>query len=152
MDRERVETTYRKLLDAWNERNAEAFARLFTDEGNAIGFDGSQMNGRAEIVRTLATIFQSHSTASYVSKIREIREITPDVVLLRAVVGMMPPGEIYLNPAVNAVQSVVFVRQGDDLKIALLQSTPAAFHGRPEVAEALTQELEAIIRDPRPRN
>ncbi len=54
-----------------------------------------------------------------------------------------------LNPSVNAVQSVLFVERGDAVKIVLLQSTPAAFHGRPEVADALTQELEDVLRSQR---
>jgi hypothetical protein len=30
--------------------------------------------------------------------------------------------------------------------VALLQSTPAAFHGRPELAEQLTRELTAVLQ------
>ena len=152
MDRERVEACYRKLLYTWNVRDAAAFAALFTADGSAVGFDGSQMNGRREIATVLAGIFAGKPTATYVSKVREVREIAPGVALLRAVVGMLPPDDIELNPAVNAVQSVVFVEQDGEPQIALLQSTPAAFHGRPEVAAALTRELAEILRKERQRH
>jgi uncharacterized protein (TIGR02246 family) len=150
--RDRVLAMYQKLLQSWNMRDAEKFASLFAEDGQAIGFDGSAMNGRADIASTLAAVFLNNRTATYVSKIREVREIAPGVALLRAVVGMVPPDHFNLNPSVNAVQSVVFVGQGDAVKIVLLQSTPAAFHGRPEVADALTQELEELLRSHRAKH
>jgi uncharacterized protein (TIGR02246 family) len=152
VDPEQVLAVYHKALYAWNVRDAAAFAALFTEDGHAVGFDGSQMNGREDIAFTLAGIFQSLRIATYVSKVREVREIAPGVALLRAVVGMVPPDEIELNPAVNAIQSVLFVERNGEIKIALLQSTPAAFHGRPEVAEALTLELEEILHKERQRH
>jgi uncharacterized protein (TIGR02246 family) len=149
---EKVAAAYKALLSAWNQRSADGFAALFTEDGTAVGFDGSQMNGRAEIETTLGGIFQNQPTATYVSQIREVRAVADGVVLLRAVVGMVPPGAFEIIPGVNAIQSVVFVQQGEDLKIALLQNTPAAFHGRPELAEALYVELQEIARSQRLRH
>ena len=135
---------YEQLLDAWNARDAAAFAALFADDGSVIGFDGSPMNGREEIASTLQGIFGSHETARYVAKVREIRRLAPDVHLVRSVVGMVPPGKAALNPAVNAMQSLVAIGRGADMRIALLHNTPAAFHGRPELAEQLTRELTGV--------
>lgn len=142
-------TLYQQLLEAWNARDAAAFAGLFSDDGSAIGFDGSPMNGRAEIAATLNGIFGSHQTARYVAKVREIRRLAPEVFLLRSVVGMVPPGKAELNPAVNAVQSLVAVGRGAEMRIALLHNTPAAFHGRPESAAQLTLELTDVLRSGR---
>jgi uncharacterized protein (TIGR02246 family) len=122
---------------------------LFTEDGSCVGFDGSQMNGRAEIASTLRDIFTHHKTASYVARVRETRELAPGVTLIRAVVGMVPPGQSALNPAVNAVQSVVTVSRDGGAKIALLHNTPAAFHGRPELAEQLTRELTEVLQNGR---
>ena len=44
-----IRMLYQALLKTWNENNASAFAKLFTKEGSAIGFDGSQMNGQMQI-------------------------------------------------------------------------------------------------------
>lgn len=137
---------YRQLLEAWNRRDADGFAAVFTEDGSAVGFDGSLMNGRAEIASTLRAIFDHHPTASYVAKVREVRAVAPTVVLVRSVVGMVPPDKDELNPAVNAIQSLVIVEKGADVKIALLQNTPAAFHGRPGLAEQLTNELTDVLR------
>jgi uncharacterized protein (TIGR02246 family) len=145
-ERERVLSVYRQLLETWNKRDADAFAATFTDDGSCVGFDGSTMNGRAEIASTLRSIFQNHPTASYVAKVREIRAIAPGVAIVRSVVGMVPPGKDELNPGVNAIQSLVVVEESPHMKIALLQNTPAAFHGRPELAQELTRELTDALR------
>ena len=137
---------YQQLIEAWNARDAAAFAGLFSDAGSVVGFDGSPMNGRAEIASALASIFGSHQTARYVAKVREIRRLGEDVRLVRSVVGMVPPGKAELNPAVNAIQSMVAVGQDAEMRIALLHNTPAAFHGRPELAEQLTLELTDVLR------
>jgi uncharacterized protein (TIGR02246 family) len=142
---ERVLVVYRELLESWNKRDAEAFAAAFTDDGSCVGFDGSMMNGREEIASTLRGIFEHHPTASYVAKVREVRPVAPGLTLVRSVVGMVPPGQNELKPDVNAIQSLVIVEKGDAVKIALLQNTPAAFHGRPELAQQLTSELMDVL-------
>jgi uncharacterized protein (TIGR02246 family) len=137
---------YTQLLDAWNRRDADAFAALFAESGNCVGFDGSQLNGRPHIAAELSSIFASHPTAAFVAKVREARDIDAQIVLLRAVVGMVPPGQKDLNPALNAVQSLLAVKEHDRWRIALLQNTPAAFHGRPHLVEQQTQELSEVVR------
>jgi uncharacterized protein (TIGR02246 family) len=137
---------YTRLLEAWNRRDAPAFAALFTVDGAAVGFDGSQMNGRDEIASTLKGIFEHHQTASYVASVREVRQLGSAVALIRAAVGMVPPGQSELNPAVNAIQSVVLNEAGGAWRIALLHNTPAAFHQDPEAAAALTRELTGVLR------
>lgn len=136
---------YRSLLEAWNHRDPDAFASTFTGDGSAIGFDGSQMNGQAEIAQALRTIFADHPTATYVARVQEIRRLGPGVTLLRAVVGLVVRGVAELSPGLNAIQSVVVVDDGGTSRIALFQNTPAAFHGRPELAQRITDELTAVV-------
>jgi uncharacterized protein (TIGR02246 family) len=80
-------------------------------------------------------------TATYVGKIREVRFLAAEVALVRAVVGMAPPGQKALNPAANAIQSLVATKHNGAWRIALFQNTPAQFHGRPELVQQLTDEL-----------
>jgi uncharacterized protein (TIGR02246 family) len=61
-DERDVRSLYERLIDAWNRRDAAAYAALFDDAANVVGFDGSQMNGRSEIESTLAGIFAHHQT------------------------------------------------------------------------------------------
>lgn len=121
-------------------------AALFAEDGNVVGFDGSQMNGRVEIASTLGGIFAHHQTARYVGKVREVRLLSSDTAILRAVVGMVPPGGADINPAVNAIQSLVAVRHSGQWQVALFHNTPAQFHGRPELSDALSAELRQVLQ------
>jgi len=144
-DETAVRALYQQLLDAWNRRDAHAFAALVAEDGNVIGFDGSQMNRRAEIETQIGQIFADHQTAAYIGKIREVRLVTPDVAIVRAIVGMVPPGQTDLNPAVNSVQSLVAAKHEGTWHIALFQNTPAQFHGRPDLVQQMTDELRQLL-------
>lgn len=139
------EELFQQLHERWNARDADGFAALFEVEGHSIGFDGSEMHGRQEIASELGRIFADHETAAYVAKIRDVHILGPDLALLRAVVGMVSPGKADLNPDVNAIQTLLATRTAAGWRISLLQNTPAQYHGRPEVAEALTAELRALL-------
>src|SRR5579859_2142659 len=98
------------------------------------------------VARDIGRIFADHETATYVTKIREVRALNENVGLLHAVVGMIPPGGSSIMDDRNSVQTVVAVLDGDAWVAPLFQTTPAQFHfhGRPDLARALTTELEQL--------
>jgi uncharacterized protein (TIGR02246 family) len=145
MDNSAIEALHADLLTCWNHRDAHGMASLFLMDGNAIGFDGSQMNGSSEVEAELSKVFDNHQTASYVWKVKEVRFLNDDCALLTAIVGMVPPGKDSINPATNAIQSLIALRKTGTWKIALFQNTPAQFHGRPEMVENMTRELSKLI-------
>ena len=136
-----VRALYQQLLDGWNKRNADAFAASFAEDGHVIGFDGSQMAGQTEIASTLRQIFADHLTGTYVNKVRDVRLLSPDVAILRAVVGLVPHAQSDIEPALNAHQTLIATKHDDQWRITLFQNTPAQFHGRPELTQQLTDEL-----------
>lgn len=140
-----IEKLHSGLITFWNTQSGAGMASLFTKDANVIGFDGSQMNGRLQIETELKRVFADHKTARYAWKVEEIRFLDSQTALLRAIVGMVPPGKKDLSPATNAIQSLVAVKQDDLWGIALFQNTPAQYHGRPEVVEAMTKELSKLI-------
>jgi uncharacterized protein (TIGR02246 family) len=142
----KVRLLYQTLLEAWNDKDAHEMAELFSENGNVIGFDGSQMDGRKQIESVLGQIFADHPTPVYVAAVREVRFLAPGVALLRAVAGMVPRGHSDINPALNAVQSLIATKEQDRWRIALFQNTPAALHGRAELSEQLTAELRQALR------
>jgi uncharacterized protein (TIGR02246 family) len=146
LDEQAVRDLHRSLLDRWNARDAAGMASLLSPDANLVGFDGSQMNGRAEVSTTLGAIFANHPTAAYISIVRDVRFPALDVAIMRAVVGMVPPGKTDINPDVNAVQSLVAVRADDVWRVELFHNTPAAYHGRPEESAALSEELRRALK------
>jgi uncharacterized protein (TIGR02246 family) len=134
---------HQALLDAWNRRDPRGFASLFASEGNVVGFDGSPIDGAGRIETHLAGIFADHAPARYVAIVREVRSLGPRCALLRATVGMLPPGSREVKPELNAIQSVVARHDQDGAwRAELFHNSPAAFHGRPEAVAELTAELQ----------
>jgi uncharacterized protein (TIGR02246 family) len=140
---------YARLLETWDKRNARDFALLFASDGNLVGFDGSQVNGQLEVGAHVTEVFTHHQTPRYVSIVREVRLLANDVTLLRANTGLIPSDKDDIDPALNAVQSMIAVQKGGNWKVALFQNTPAAFHQRPDLAKQLTEELRAKLKSAR---
>ena len=145
METEEIKKLHADLLTAWNKQDAKGMASLFTDNGNLVGFDGSQINGQDQIEAQLKQIFGDHKTAAYVWKVKRVQFIHSEVALLSAIVGMVPPGKKDINPSTNAIQSLIALKQENKWKISLFQNTPAQFHGRPELVEELTKELSELL-------
>lgn len=140
-----VHNLYEGLIAAWNRRDARAMAECFRKGGLQIGFDGSTATGPEEIFGHLDPIFKDHATATYVTKVREVRRLGPDTALLTAITGLVPPGRVDISPATNAHQTMVAVREDGIWGIELFQNTPAQFHGRPELVNAMTAELHQLL-------
>lgn len=140
-----IQEIYQKLIDAWNNRDAEEMAGLFAEQGVQIGFDGSKVVGKAEILSHVKPIFEDHPTAPFVTKIKSIRPLGKDAALLHAIAGMIPPGKTDIEPDVNAHQTLVAVKINDHWQIELFQNTPAVFHGRPELVDKMTEELRELL-------
>jgi uncharacterized protein (TIGR02246 family) len=131
---------YIRLLTGWNDRDAGAMAACFSEHATMIGFDGSLAIGRRGIEAHLAPIFRDHPTAAFVTLIREVRPIG-DAMLLRADVGMVPPGKSEIRPETNARQVAVAHAGASGLVLELFQSTPAALHADEAGQRQLTEEL-----------
>ncbi len=127
-------------------------AGLFASNGILIGFDGSQLNGQKEIYSVLHEIFSNFPTAAYISIVKEIRVLSESSVLLTAVVGMVAEGNSDISPEVNAIQSMAAMLEDGKWRVALLQSTPATFHGRPEMAEQLSADLRHVLQSSASQN
>jgi uncharacterized protein (TIGR02246 family) len=145
-DEKEVGLLYQELLKRRNMRRASEITDLFAEDGNLVGFDGSQINGRSEARSVLSQIFTDHQTVSYLGIVKEVRLLCPDGAILRSAAGMIPPEQLDINPDVNPVQTLVSVKQQNEWSIALFQNKPAAFHGRPELSERLTEELQQALR------
>lgn len=137
---------YQHLIEAWNRRSAIGMSELFTDEGLLIGFDGSQSIGSKEIFSHLTFIFESHLTAPFVCKVKNVRFLSSEVAMLQAIAGMVPLNEEDINPQVNTHHTLVAVKKAERWLIELFQNTPAQFHGRTELVEQMSAELRELLK------
>jgi uncharacterized protein (TIGR02246 family) len=92
----------------------------------------------------MSNIFADHETGRYAVKVHSVRPLGAQAMILRAIVGLVPPGRTAINPETNSHQTVVADKQGGEWRIVLFQNTPAQFHGRPGLVEEMTRELQAV--------
>ncbi|MCO5991909.1 SgcJ/EcaC family oxidoreductase [Actinoallomurus rhizosphaericola] len=140
-----VRTLYEELLAAWNRRDARGYAALFAPDGALIEYDGGHVPG-LRIEEHLTPVFVDDALPSYVFKVREVRPLSDEVVLLRAIAGMIPPGRTVLDPAANTVQSLVAQQRSGVWRIALFHNIQVRYRGRPELARQHTDELRQVLR------
>lgn len=143
-----IRALYHALIEAWNDRNAQAFAALIAETGCVVGFEGTPLAGRMEVEISLTHLFAHHPTPTYACLIREVEFPTRQVAWLNASVGVTPPGEIELDPALNAKQSMVAVIRNGRWEVEVLQNTPGTFHSEPDDVEKLIAELPDRKRRP----
>jgi uncharacterized protein (TIGR02246 family) len=141
VDETEVRALYRQLLSGWNRRNAGAVAELFAEDGVAIGFDGSELEGQREIASAHKQIFDDDRTGAFVAKVRGVQFLNPDVAILRAIAGVVLPGQSDLAPDLNSVQTLVAAKRNNHWRVAVFQNTPAHFDGRAEEARSVTEDL-----------
>ncbi|GAB3068806.1 SgcJ/EcaC family oxidoreductase [Virgibacillus ainsalahensis] len=140
-----IQKLYHNLIYAWNKRNARAMSDVFTENGEQIGFDGSQILGRDEIFSHLEPIFKDHPTPPFVTKVKEVYFLSSDAAVLRAIAGMVPPDQTDINPDLNTHHTLIAVNHEGKWLVRLFQNTPAQFHGRPELVEEMTNELRESL-------
>jgi uncharacterized protein (TIGR02246 family) len=145
-DTDELRLLYLRLLQGWNDRNANLMAECFSSEGIMIGFDGSLAEGSMAVRKHLEPIFADHPTAAFVAIIRSTRRIG-SVGILRADVGMVPPNSTEINPAANARQTLVAGEKDGQWQVELFQNTPAALHWDEEGSKLLSAELNAAFRE-----
>lgn len=145
-----IRTLYQKVIKGWNDHNAADMSAPFAADGELIGFDGSQMIGRKTIFTHLHDIFSHHRTPPFVYKIKSVCLLGEEVGMVRAMVGMIPPGKNELEPTLHAHQTLVAKKQDEQWEVVLFQNTPAQFHGRPELVEQFTEELRPYVQQQLP--
>ncbi len=141
---DKVRALYEALIAGWNDHDGAAMAGPFADDGLVIGFDGSVHSGSETIGTEMARIFADHETGRYAVKVRSVRAVGTDAMVLRSIAGLVPSGQTTVKPETNSHQTVVAERRDDGWEVVLFQNTPARFHGRPERVDEMTQELQAV--------
>jgi uncharacterized protein (TIGR02246 family) len=124
-DEAAVRALYQELMDGWNQGSGAAFASVFTEDGDLIGFDGTHFKGRQEIAPFHQQLFDKWLKGSrLVGEIKDARFLSPDVALMHAVGGTVMRGKGEPTPERDSIQTVVATRQeGDQWHLAAFQNT-----------------------------
>ncbi|TXG92867.1 SgcJ/EcaC family oxidoreductase [Rhodococcus rhodnii] len=109
------------LASAWGEHDADAYGAHFTENATYTTFAGTYYDGREDIVRSHAALFDGPLSGtrladSYLS----LRLLTEDVAVLTTrgdTYDGDTPGEL------SKVQTYTMIRDGDDWQVAAFQNT-----------------------------
>lgn len=119
-----IQAVLQELTDAWNAGDAEAYARLFTEDADYVTFFGMNFPGRATIESSHRALFEGplrgvKLTGGGEAKIRFLR---PDVAVAVVGGGSSLAGEAAPDP--GRASTVTFVMVEDDgWRIASFQNT-----------------------------
>ena len=146
-DEAKIHALYQQLMDGWNRGSGKDFATPFADNGDLVGFDGTQLKGRQEIDSFHQQLFDTYVKGSrLVGRIRSVRFLTSDVVIMHAVSGTIMSGGTDIEPERNSIQTLVAMKDsGGEWRLVAFQNTRAQYFGRPEQSQALTEELRGLL-------
>ncbi|HET9110337.1 MAG TPA: SgcJ/EcaC family oxidoreductase [Ktedonobacterales bacterium] len=136
---------YDRLTRAWNDRDARAFAACFIEDGYIVGYDGTIVDGRDEIAYHIGDIFAHHQTPAYITKVKKVLFVNAETAVVRGIVGMPSLTTGTINPVLNAIQSLTAHWREGTWHVAIFQNTPAQLHGRPDLVDDMTRELQGIL-------
>jgi uncharacterized protein (TIGR02246 family) len=138
-----VRSLYFQMIDGWNKGSGDTFAAPFAEDGDLVGFDGMHLRGRQEIASFHQQLFDILVKGSrLVGKIRNVRFLTPDVVIMHAVGGTIMDGQTDIEPERNSVHTLVAMKGNDGKwRLAAFQNTRAQYIGRRDMSNELTEEL-----------
>jgi uncharacterized protein (TIGR02246 family) len=124
-DEAAVRALYQQLMDGWNQGSGDAFAAVFTEDGDLVAFDGTHFKGRQEIAPFHQQLFDKWLKGSrLVGQVKDVRFLSPDIALMHAVGGTVMRGKSEPSPERDSIQTLVATRQeGDEWRLAAFQNT-----------------------------
>ena len=149
-DESAVRGLYQQLMDGWNRGSGDAFAAVFTQDGDLVAFDGTHFNGRKEIAPFHQQLFDKWLKGTrLVGQVKDVRFLSPDVAVMHAVGGTVMPGKTEPSPERDSIQTLVATRQGGEWRLAAFQNTrlhPIGRNARTFLVWALTDWLWKALR------
>lgn len=119
-----VHALMQRLNEAWAQGDADAYARLFTQDATYIAFDGSLSEGPQAIAEMHRPLFASFLKGSRLAgQSRDVRFLTPDVALVQISGAVVRRNQRRPSRRALSVQTTVVVRQEDRWLIAAFQNT-----------------------------
>jgi uncharacterized protein (TIGR02246 family) len=123
-DEAAVRALYQQLMDGWNQGSGDAFAAVFTEDGDLVAFDGTHFKGRQEIAPFHQQLFDKWLKGSrLVGQVKDVRFLSPDIALMHAVGGTVLRGKSEPVPERDSIQTLVATRQDGEWRLAAFQNT-----------------------------
>lgn len=146
-DSKEIQQLYQKKICGWNIGDATKFAEPYSEDADFIGFDGTYLEGKQQIITFHAMLFDKFVRGTrLVGKIKHIRFPIPTVAIVVGISGTIERGHDGINPERNSIHTIVAVKADQTWKFISFQNTRAQYVGNPEKIDALTKELKQLIQ------
>ena len=115
----------RRLAEAWNRNDADAYAALFAPDSDYVAFDGTHLKGRAANARSHRTLFSTVLKGSRLVYEPDIavRPLTPDVVVVHAYGTVLLPWQRAAVSSRRSLQTYVVKRDEGGWRIHAFHNT-----------------------------
>ena len=118
-----VRALYQQLMDAWNNGSGDDYAVTFAEDGILVGFDGTALNGRQEIVSFHQPLFDKWLKGTRLTgDVTRVQFLTADIAVMHAIGSTIMRGKSKPDPARDSLQTLVAVREHGDWKLAAFQN------------------------------
>ena len=126
-----VRALYQQLMNGWNKGNGEAFAFVFTEDGDLVAFDSTHFHGRTEIAPFHQELFDTWLKGSrLVGQVKDVRFLSPQIALMHAVGSIVMRGTSQPSPTRDSIQTLVAVQKAGEWRLAVFQNTRLRQMGR----------------------
>lgn len=123
-DKAAIAALTQKVVVAWANQDAGAFASVFTDDGTMI-LAGVYCEGRDEVRAYMAGAFEGRYKGTQVTGTPiSIRPLGPDTAILLSNGGVLEPGETEVSKGSAIRASWLAIRQDSEWRLAAYQNTP----------------------------
>jgi uncharacterized protein (TIGR02246 family) len=127
------------MQSAFNDHNAEAFAKYFAEEAEVVNVDDVRIHGRGAIQDVFADYFERNPEVQLEIEMHALRPLTDSLILEQGVSHVRNEGD---QAEEVARYTVIYTRQDDDWRIAYARDS-ASQRG----AEDQLQQLAWLIGD-----
>jgi len=128
-DEAAIHSLLQKIGDCWSRGDGNAFAEPFADDADYIVATGDFLKGRRQIADVHQRVFDGIFKGTRLGgRLTSLRCITPDVVLVHSVGGILFAGEADGSVEANGLTTLVVAKQGGVWRIVCFQNTPTGRH------------------------
>ena len=145
-----VRALYQQLIEAWGD--TDAYAALFTEDGDYVAFDGSHARGRTEIARAHRPLFEGILKGSRLVEVGipiEVRFLSTNVALVHSGGAVLRARQKKPSRRAISVQTLVAVKHEDRWLFAAFQNTRYRPFAQTLLGKILTSRA---VREAQPAN
>jgi len=119
----KLQSLVRRVLAAWERGDGRALAAEFADDGDVVFFEGSCLQGRAQIEAVMQHLFETTLRGTRcLAQVKALRFVTPEVALIQTLGGVVFPKETVIPVERCSIQTFVAVRIRGTWSVASFQN------------------------------